>query len=125
MGAGVAVGAGVAGVVGPIWNDLLHLDLVDKTIDLFFLFWAIFFSLLFLAVAVIAVGRVRRVGRVGLGAVAAARPVSARLFGCFSKKHEFLFPSHAERLANDFPLPVFFALKQPWKQPWKQQLKRQ
>ena len=122
MGAGVAVGAGVAGVVGPIWNDLLHLDLVDKTIDLFFLFWAIFFSLLFLAVAVIAVGRV---GRVGLGAVAAARPVSARLFGCFSKKHEFLFPSHAERLANDFPLPVFFALKQPWKQPWKQQLKRQ
>ena len=121
----VAVGAGVAGVLGPIWNDLLHLDLVDKTIDLFFLFWAIFFSLLFLAVAVIAVGRVGRVGRVGLGAVAAARPVSARLFGCFSKKHEFLFPSHAERLANDFPLPVFFALKQPWKQPWKQQLKRQ
>ena len=119
MGAGVAVGAGVAGVLGPIWNDLLHLDLVDKTIDLFFLFWAIFFSLLFLAVAVIAVGRV------GLGAVAAARPVSARLFGCFSKKHEFLFPSHAERLANDFPLPVFFALKQPWKQPWKQQLNRQ
>ena len=119
------MGAGVAGVLGPIWNDLLHLDLVDKTIDLFFLFWAIFFSLLFLAVAVIAVGRVRRVGRVGLGAVAAARPVSARLFGCFSKKHEFLFPSHAERLANDFPLPVFFALKQPWKQPWKQQLKRQ
>ena len=80
--------AGAAGVLSPIWNDLLHLDLVDKTIVLFFLFWAIFFSLLFLAVAVIAVV----VGLDGLGAVAVARPVSAQLFGCFSKKREFLFP---------------------------------
>ena len=83
--------AGAAGVLSPIWNDLLHLDLVDKTIVLFFLFWAIFFSLLFLAVAVIAVV-VGLDGLGGLGAVAVARPVSAQLFGCFSKKREFLFP---------------------------------